>query len=80
LFCALGGLLEFEPLGSGQPWINPLGCHFGAWFLGIRPSPAATGCKRRRPQGNLKTIPVVAAGVADHIWTVREMIEKTSTH
>ena len=32
-----------------------------------------------RVHGKLKTSPAVASGVATHVWTVREMLEKTST-
>jgi len=28
--------------------------------------------------GTIKTTPAVAAGITDHVWTVRELIEKTS--
>jgi hypothetical protein len=32
-------------------------------------------------QGTIKTTPAAAAGITDHVWTVRELIEKTSgTH
>jgi hypothetical protein len=27
--------------------------------------------------GTLKTTPAVAAGLTDHVWTVRELLEKT---
>jgi hypothetical protein len=31
--------------------------------------------------GTIRTTPAVAAGVTEHVWTVRELIEKTSgTH
>jgi hypothetical protein len=32
-------------------------------------------CKKH---ATLKTSPAVAAGITDHVWTVRELIEKTS--
>ena len=28
--------------------------------------------------GTIKTTPAVAAGITDHVWTVRELIEKTA--
>jgi hypothetical protein len=27
--------------------------------------------------GTLKTTPAVAAGVTDHVWSIRELLEKT---
>jgi len=35
-------------------------------------------CKKH---GTLKTTPAVAAGITDHVWTIRELLEATSgTH
>jgi hypothetical protein len=32
-------------------------------------------CKRH---GTLKTSPAVAAGLTDHVWSIRELLEKTT--
>jgi hypothetical protein len=33
-----------------------------------------------RVHGTLKTTPAVASGLTPHRWTVRDLLEKTSTH
>jgi hypothetical protein len=37
--------------------------------------PHANFCKRH---GTIKTTPAVAAGLTDHEWTIRELIETTA--